>query len=129
MGYDIYITKGSGKKTETVQLPEKHDLHGGTYCLGGTTEAHLSETFNYSKHFCSSLGGNGINDLDGKLIKDTIPLLDDAIYKLRNGKTDPDYWKATEGNARAALFRMKQLAELALYHFPNVKTLRWAIER
>lgn len=127
MGYSIYITRGTGKNAKEVEFPEAHFLHGGTYCPAGTKRAYLSETYNYAPTFCEVLGGNGIRDFDGRPIKDTIPLLDSAIYQLKDAQPSNDYWAKTPGNAKAALFRMKILAETALYYYPNVKTLCWAI--
>lgn len=33
-----------------LELDAPHQMRGGTYALGGTREAHLNVTYNYSRH-------------------------------------------------------------------------------
>lgn len=131
MGYDVYILihpfkpmyeaeqeKASWDEElehfnrQKVRLKEKHNIAGGTYAVGGTYEPWLHITFNYSKDFCKFLGGNGINDFQNKSVRETLPKLIEAVSKM-HGEPDDNYWKATEGNARAALVKMIQLASLS----------------
>lgn len=50
-------------KTKEVQnLLERHDLRGGTYALGGTTEASLNITYNYGDFFRKVLPSDGDAD-------------------------------------------------------------------
>ena len=124
MSYDIYI---QDKETgETIQFPEKHNMTGGTYCLGGTTEAWLNITYNYSPTFRRLFGEEGINQIDGKKITETIDMLSQGFEKLDNAKPDDDYWKNTDGNVKVALGNLLALASKAVYNFPD-KDLVWYI--
>lgn len=110
MSYDIELLDPVTKKT--IILPEKHQMQGGTYCVGGTDEAHLNVTCNYSKHFFAYLDKDkGIRGIYGKTAAETIPLLENAIAKLPDDKTN-DYWEPTGGNAKAALCQLLALARM-----------------
>ncbi len=63
---------------------------GGTYAIGGSTEADLNVTYNYGRHF-------DFNALDGKKAADTIPVLEEAVQRLGT-EQDADYWNPTPGN-------------------------------
>lgn len=108
MSYDIYLVDATGK---TVEFEEPIDLRGGTYAVGGTREAWLNITYNYGPHFYKVLGRKGIRSLYGLTGLESMPMLDAAIATLGTDEDD-DYWKATEGNARAALVNLRRLAEL-----------------
>ncbi len=108
MSYDISLVSPYSK--EVLQLPEKHDLKGGTYALGGTNVAELNVTYNYSKHFSRVLGEMGIRVIYGMSGGESIPLLEQAIKKLDTNISE-DYWEATEGNARKALEDLLWLAK------------------
>lgn len=101
MSYDIYLGEpGSG---DTIIFDESHDITGGTFALGGTDEAWLNITYNYAKFYYEHIDPKtGIRSLYGKTGKEVIPVLEKAIKALGT-ETDKDYWKATPGNAGAAL--------------------------
>lgn len=131
MSYDIDLIHPVTRKT--LQLDKPHQMKGGTYALGGTTDASLNITYNYSSHYYrvfpmrevresdldyvkeqaakndSNVGG--IRSIYGLTGAESIPVLDAAIAQLGDD-VDPDYWKATEGNAKAALTQLKALAQL-----------------
>lgn len=107
MSYDIYIVDETGK---TLQLD--HGLRGGTYQVGGATEAWLNITYNYSPHFRRVLGEKGIRSIYGMDVMDSIPELAAAANALDDNVSD-DYWEPTEGNARAALLNLIALAAMA----------------
>ena len=86
-------------------------MKGGTYCVGGTREAHFNITYNYGKYFYDKFGYEGIRFLYGKTGAETIPILEKAIRTLGED-TDSDYWKSTEGNARQALCALLALARM-----------------
>jgi len=110
MSYDIRLIDPDTR--ETIQLP-KHNIRGGTYALGGTTEAWLNITYNYGVHFERVLDEEeGIRVLYGKTVKETIPLLEKAVSLLRDDIND-DYWEPTEGNARSALMGLLELARMS----------------
>ena len=70
MSYDIRIKRHDGT---AVQLRERHNCTGGTYALGGTREAWLNVTYNYSSIFHRLLGEDGIRTIYGMNIK--LPLV------------------------------------------------------
>jgi hypothetical protein len=120
MSYDIYLRNKDGS---TCQMPERHDIRGGTYCVGtvaefpegrylfpGTTECWLNVTYNYAKFYYEHLDEeNGIRVLYGKTGAECIPLLEKAIAALGT-QTTSDYWAVTPGNAGAALQGLLQFA-------------------
>lgn len=107
MSYDIsFQDAGTGN---TVHLEDPHQLKGGTYALGGTTEAWLNITYNYSDYYYELWPNNGINSLYGKTAGECIPILEDAVEKLGTERSD-DYWEPTRGNAGAALMDLLELA-------------------
>ena len=109
MSYDIYLNDPVTK--ECIELEEKHDLRGGTYAIGGTTQCHLNLTYNYGKHYYKHLGEKGIRSIYGMTGAESIPILKAAAAKLSDD-VDEDYWKPTEGNAKRALLQLVALAQL-----------------
>lgn len=124
MSYDINVVRSKDKSR--VRLRSKHGIQGGTYAIGGTDEAWLNITYNYSEWFCKlwperdDNNGGGIRSLYGRPIDEVIEELDRAIGILK-GEPDEDYWAATEGNAREALFELKLLCELARHENQGVE--------
>ena len=125
MSYDISLTDPvTGKVLETE---EPHQMRGGTYAVGGTTELSLNVTYNYAPHFRRvfgdenvKLGGfdktfgggeTGIRRLYGKTGAESIPMLKQAIAQLKDD-VDENYWEATEGNAKRALSQLLSLAQM-----------------
>lgn len=86
MSWDISLEDAETGKVAEV---ENHS-EGGTYALGGTKEAELNVTYNYSKHFSFKV-------LNHQLAQHTIPLLQQKVDALCVER-DSDYWLATEGN-------------------------------
>lgn len=109
MSYDIELQHPV--TGETLQLDAPHHMRGGTYAVGGTTDASLNVTYNYARHYLRVFGEGGIRSLYGMTGSDSIPTLKSAIDQLGDD-VDPDYWKATEGNAKAALCGLLALAQL-----------------
>ena len=109
MSYDISLLDQTTR--EVLHTDEPHAIAGGTYRVGGTTEAWLNVTYNYSKHFRRVLGENGIRSIYGKTGEQSLPVLRAAIEQLKTDESE-DYWLPTEGNARAALVSLCKLAEL-----------------
>ena len=110
MSYDIELRHPvTGDK---LQLDEPHHMRGGTYQVGGTNEAHLNITYNYSRHFVAAFEDErGIRCIYGMTGADSIPVLKAAAGKLGND-VDEDYWKPTEGNAKAAIMQLLALARM-----------------
>jgi len=92
MSYDVSLV-GAG--------PVERFMKGGTYALGGSTDAYLNITYNYSE--CYSLCGFSLRDLHGKKAIDTIEDLENAVEFLGTKKYAIDYWAPTPGNAGHAL--------------------------
>jgi hypothetical protein len=122
MSYDIYIKNTDGK---TVELSLAHNLQGGTYCVGGTTEATLNVTYNYSEFLREALGPEGVRSIYGKTIMEGIQLLGQGIKKLRdeyNTKAlvrSEDYWEPTVGNTVKAMTDLICLGSIAYAECPD----------
>lgn len=110
MSYDLRLN--DAKTGKPIKFDERHQLKGGTYEVGGSREARLNVTYNYTKHLSRILGETGIRVLYGKTGKHSIPILKKAISKM-HGDPDRDYWAATEGNAKKALQNLLALARMA----------------
>lgn len=109
MSYDIYLNDPiSG---ETLQLDIPHQMKGGTYQVGGTTECHLNITYNYAPSYYKTLGDKGIRAIYGMTGAESIPILQKAIAQLGDD-CDPNYWKHTEGNAKKPLLQLIALAQM-----------------
>ena len=117
MSYDVYIEDANG----IINLDHKHQIHGGTYAIGGRTELQMNVTFNYSAVYSDYLNAS-LRDLDGMTVKRTIPTLCTWIAKLAGAGGEPsdDYWEPSVGNARVALANLLSLCHLA----PLTATLR-----
>ena len=111
MSYDL--TLQDPVTHETLFLDHEHFMRGGTYQLGGTKKLWLNITYNYGSIFrkTTALGENGINKLNGITGAESIPILEMAIAELHDD-VDPDYWKATEGNAKRALLQLLAMARM-----------------
>lgn len=109
MSYDISLCDPVTHKT--IEFDTKHMITGGNRVLGGTAEAWLNITWNYSQHFCRVLGEDGIRTIYGMTGAESIPVLKAAIAKLGDD-VSPDYWEATEGNAKKALAGLLSFAQM-----------------
>ena len=76
------------EKNEIAQV--ESFIAGGTYVLGGSCEADLNITYNYSKLF-------NFRSLHEQKARGTIKILKETI-KEYGIKKDSDYWKCTKGN-------------------------------
>lgn len=108
MSYDFSLLDPD--TSETIQFEEVHDYKGGTLVVGGTKEAWLNVTYNYSAIFRTLFGDKGITCISRMTGEESIPILEKAIAKLGDD-VDPDYWKATEGNAKVALIGLLAFAK------------------
>jgi hypothetical protein len=114
MSYDLYLKDPVSK--ETIHLDDVHHMRGGTYAIGGTTEAHLNVTYNYAKHYYrvfNEAAGleSGIRSIYGMSGAESVPVLQKAAALLGDDVHD-DYWTPTEGNAKRALFQLIALAKM-----------------
>lgn len=104
MSYDVSLVDDRGQQ---LHSDTPHDIIGGTYAVGGTTELWLNITSNYGPTLRRVIGG--IDEIDGKRAGDTIPLLVLGIGRLGDD-THPNYWEETDGNVKAALRGLLELA-------------------
>ena len=123
MSYSIRLT--DPVTGETLQLDSPHEMRGGTYQHGGTTECWINITYNYGpiyrrifKPVCSNHPEKdsdglltGIRSIYGMTGAESIPVLQRAADQLGDD-TNPDYWEATDGNAKRALYQLIALARL-----------------
>jgi hypothetical protein len=109
MSYDIDLVDPVTRETLHTEVP--HQMNGGTYALGGTTELTFNITYNYYKHFRRVMGENGIRSIYGKSGAESITILKNAISQLGDDVSE-DYWNATEGNAKRSLFSLLAMAQL-----------------
>lgn len=100
MSYDISLC--DPVTHETLEVDDTHFVAGGTRSIGGTKELWLNITYNYGKHFRRDdvFGSKGI------------PMLEKAISALGDDVDDSDYWHATEGNAKRALYGLLAFARM-----------------
>jgi hypothetical protein len=108
MGYDISLVNPA--TSDVIELDQPLQLQGGTMSLEGSREASLNVTYNYSSIFGKVMGEGGIRTIYGMKALDSVVLLESAMSQLNNN-LDADYWKATEGNVRAALASLVKLAK------------------
>lgn len=109
MSYDISLC--DPVTHETLEVDSPHQISGGNYVMGGTTEAWLNITYNYGRHFRRVLGEKGIRVIYGMTGAESIPVLKAAADQLKDD-VSMDYWEPTEGNAKRALFGLIALAQL-----------------
>lgn len=109
MSYDIYLK--DPVSNAVIELDSPHQMKGGTYALGGSTEASLNITYNYSKHYQKVFGDYGIRIIYGKNGAGSIPILESAINQLGDDVSN-NYWTPTEGNAKRALVQLLTLAKM-----------------
>lgn len=109
MSYDINLCD---PVTKRCLKSDNHQIRGGTYQVGGTTELSLNITYNYGKHFYRVIDTEkGIRKLYGMLAADTIPILEKAITALDDDVSE-DYWEPTEGNVKRSLFGLLAFAKI-----------------
>ena len=101
MSWWVYLEDANG---QTCELSSPHS-EGGTYCLGGTTQAEINVTYNYGGKF-------NFRSLHQRAARDTIPELKAAVQRLAAGPDDnKDYWAPTDGNVMRACGSLLAFAE------------------
>lgn len=127
MSWDISLINPVTR--ETIHFDKPHQMQGGTYALGGTTEAWLNVTYNYSRWYYRPDvfdKENGIRLIDGMLAGDSIPVLEKAITALEEMTDElPDtervemeasgatgYWLPTRENAIVPLYQLLLMAQM-----------------
>lgn len=131
MSYDISLVDPVTK--ETLELDAPHQIKGGTYALGGTREAWLNVTWNYSDWYrmdgvFQKVDGEsrGIRSIYGKTGAESIPILKAAIAALESCDKDiseerrreceecdaTGYWMPTRENAIKPLYSLLAFAQM-----------------
>lgn len=126
MSYDIRLKDPVTK--ETLEMDTPHQMKGGTYALGGTTEMWLNITYNYSRWYTrkEAFGEEGIRSIYGMSGAKSIPVLTNAITgleSLNEDLTDEEiqtfneqgvdgYWLPTRENAIRPLYQLLAFAQL-----------------
>ena len=106
MSFDVSLEQDG----EVVQV--KRHQEGGTYAVGGTTEAALNVTYNYSWFYFRFLDEDfGLRWLNGRKASDCIESLEAAVAKLGTCPYQKDYWAPTPGNAGRALYTLLKWAQ------------------
>lgn len=105
MSWWIYLNDSNGQPVQIEKFSE-----GGTYAVGGISEATLNITYNYSRIFQEYLHPEGLRWLNEKKASEVLPALVNAVDQL-GIQRDNDYWKATKGNAGLALSILAQWAK------------------
>ena len=131
MSYDIYLRDPvSG---EILQTDQPHQMRGGTYAAGGTTEAWLNITWNYADWYYhagvfapTKEESKGIRTIYGMSGAQSIPVLKKAINTLENLTEDisdeerreceeqgaTGYWMPTRQNAIRPLYKLLAFAQM-----------------
>lgn len=132
MSYDIELC--DPVTHETLQADSPHQMRGGTYQVGGTTDMWLNVTYNFGKYFRKAFEGftcgpdlsdpwrtalakepgyldGSIRALYGHTGGESIPMLKTAISRLGD-EMGPDYWHGGEGRAKQALCQLLAMARM-----------------
>ena len=131
MSYDISLRDPVTK--ETVHFDTPHQMTGGTYAYGGTTEAWLNITYNYSRWYYkdgvfskNGMDGEGIRTIYGLSGAESIPIIEHAIKTLESMTEDltekeiqehkdgsaGGYWTPTRANAIKPLYQLLEMAKI-----------------
>lgn len=109
MSYDIELVCPVLKKT--IVFDFTHQIKGGTYAIGGSDKAELNITYNYAPIFYKLFPKEGIRSLYGLSGAESIPILMEAIDKLKDDVSN-NYWECTEGNVKKSLYQLLSFAKL-----------------
>lgn len=131
MSYDIELLDPVTK--EVIEFETPHQINGGTYVIGGTREAWLNITYNYSRwyHTLGTFpeyedGLDGIRAIYGMSGAESIPVLKNAIKVLEESKENltteeikdyesqgvSGYWIPTKENAIKPLHQLLAFAQM-----------------
>lgn len=131
MSYDIYLT--DPVTHVPLELEEAHYMRGGTYVMGGTTEAWINITYNYADWYYrpgvfarTKKASKGIRTIYSMTGAESITVLKKAIQKLESMTIDisdkkrreceehgaTGYWMPTRANAIRPLYQLLALAQM-----------------
>lgn len=131
MSYDISLLDPIAK--EVIMFDHPHQMSGGSFCAGGTREAWLNITWNYSRwYYKDGVFPNngeekeGIRSIYGMSGTESIPILENAIKILESMEEDlteeeikkfkdsgaGGYWTPTRANAIKPLYQLLAMARM-----------------
>ena len=131
MSYDIYLRDPVTK--ETIEFDTPHDIRGGTYAIGGLSEAWLNVTYNYADWYYrpgvfheNKDDSKGIRTIYGMTGAESIHVLKKAIEVLEKCTEDisederkdceqhgcTGYWLPTRKNAIKPLYQLLAFAQM-----------------
>lgn len=130
MSYDISLIDPVSK--ETIHFDSPHQMSGGNYCVGGTTEAWLNITYNYARWYYKDCvfpdkgeDRNGIRSIYGMSGAESISVLENAIKTLEEMTEDlteeeikkyeggrDSYWTPTRENAIKPIYQLLAMAKM-----------------
>lgn len=131
MSFDISLRDPVTK--ETIHFDILHQMRGGTYAVGGTSEAWLNITYNYSRWYYkegvfpdNGEDYRGIRSIYGLSGAESIPVLENAIKTLEDMSEDlteeeiknyeehdiKGYWLPTRENAIKPLYQLLAMAKI-----------------
>lgn len=120
MSYDLTLVD---KKTGvTLELQHEHQLHGGTFVVGGTKECWLNITYNYARYFYEAADGDerfmnkageniGINALAGVSGLDSLPMLIDLTCRIISKYQKDGKWIKRMVEKRVAFYDGKEILD------------------
>ena len=108
MSYDIRLVDPVTKEPLHSDVP--HELRGGMYCVGGTTELWMNITYNYAPYYREATDGDarfandgydggvryGIRGIYGKTGAESIPMLKDMIVRIEERYKKNGEWISTK---------------------------------
>ena len=108
MSYDIRLVDPVTKEPLYSDVP--HEMRGGMYCIGGTTELWLNITYNYANYYYEATDGDsrfanddykggvryGIRGIYGKTGAESIPMLKDMIARIEAKYKPGGKWITTK---------------------------------
>lgn len=131
MSYDISLCDPATK--ETLLMDNPHQIKGGTYAAGGTSEMWLNITYNYADWYYKDgvfgkegKDNKGIRTIYGMSGAEIIPVLKHAIEALENSQEEISneelkkyeehgvngYWIPTRVNAIRPLYSLLAFAQM-----------------
>ena len=98
MGWDIRLENPDGTRPQV----DRHQA-GSTIMIGGSTEAWMNLTYNYSPYYYTYFPEDkGLKWLNDKPAGATIEMMQTVLDKLGDAPSD-NYWESSAGNAGHAL--------------------------
>jgi hypothetical protein len=94
MGWDVHLELPDG----TTARVESHQ-EGSTIAIGGSDEADMCVTYNYSPIYYEKFGQSLPDYLKDKRARNTIKFLEKGLKKFTTTDPTGSYWDKNEGNA------------------------------